>query len=59
MNTIIARTWMGAGDLYYGVPDLTDAVFITAEQGSDKEKETILHFKLKSGDRFRIHIRQA
>lgn len=56
MRTLIASAWVGAWDLYNGIPDLDDAKFIGTVCGNSSRYETILKFELKSGEEFHIRI---
>jgi len=57
---MIARSWFGAQDLYYGVPNLQDAVVSEVVRDEDNEDyATTLVFTLKSGKQFRLTIKQA
>jgi len=57
---MIARSWFGAQDLYYGVPDLQDAVVVNVvrEQDVDDYATTIV-LRLKNGKQFELTIKQA
>lgn len=58
MSNIIARTYMGARDLYHGIPNLKDAVIIDVIY-EEEEYRTTLILRDISGQEHQITIAKA
>ena len=61
MSTIIARTYSGARDLYFDLPDLLNATVeeVTHKDNTNKDYETELMLKDTKGNLHRIIIAQG
>lgn len=55
MRRVVTHCYMGARDLYHGVPDLEGAQLVAIEHDS-VVLSTTLRFELKSGEKFELMI---